>query len=36
MQKRHAEGIKNGKVYLAKWLSVEHGEAVHEKVQRHL
>ena len=28
MQKRDAEGIKNGKVYLTKWCSVEHGEEV--------
>ena len=35
MQKREAEGIKHGKVYLTKWFSVEHGEVL-EKVQRHL
>ena len=36
MQKREAEGIKHGKVYLSKWFSVKHGEEVYEKVQRHL
>ena len=35
MQKRDAERIKNGKVYLTKWFSVERGEEAHEKVQRY-
>ena len=29
MQKRDADGIKNGKVYLTTWFTVEHGEEVH-------
>ena len=36
LQKRDAERIKNRKVHLTKWFSVEHGEEVLEKVQRYL
>ena len=35
MQKRDAEIIQHGKVYLTKWFSAEHREEGHEKVQRY-
>ena len=36
MQQRDAERIENDKVHLTESFCVEHGEEVHEKVQRYL